>query len=148
MAILAPFSIVAKNLSTSHDRDIFAGILIGDEIRAMFPSGRGRGSPNAAPVSEDHLRRGVDWGDAPDTPQVCTGRSLRRRPRHPKPGSSRRSSGAPRQPSELTYAMVPAYANTRTAACLRILIEQIEAAHGIRSPKGYRHQPARKRLVV
>jgi hypothetical protein len=27
-----PFSIVAKNLSTSHDRNIFAGILIGDEI--------------------------------------------------------------------------------------------------------------------
>jgi hypothetical protein len=27
-----PFSIVAKNLSTSHDRDIYAGILIGDEI--------------------------------------------------------------------------------------------------------------------
>jgi hypothetical protein len=27
-----PFSIVAKNLSTSHDRDIFASILIGDEI--------------------------------------------------------------------------------------------------------------------
>ena len=35
-----PFCIVAKNLSTSHDRDIFADILIGDEILCHVSLGR------------------------------------------------------------------------------------------------------------
>jgi hypothetical protein len=35
-----PFCIVAKNLSTSHDRDIFADILIGDEILCYVSLGR------------------------------------------------------------------------------------------------------------
>jgi hypothetical protein len=76
MATFAPYSIVAKNLSTSHDRDIFAGILIGDEILCHVSLGpRSRQSKTAAPVTEDHLRRRVVWGNAL-APQVLTGRGL------------------------------------------------------------------------
>ena len=54
-----PFSVVAKNLSSSHDRDIFAGILIGDEILCHVSlEPRSRQSKQQRPVS-DHLRRGV-----------------------------------------------------------------------------------------
>jgi hypothetical protein len=54
-----PFSIVAKNLSTSHDRDIYAGILIGDEILCHVSlEPRSRQSKQQRRVSEDRLRRG------------------------------------------------------------------------------------------
>jgi hypothetical protein len=72
-----PFSIIAKNLATSHDRDNFAGILISDEILCHVSLGpQVAAVQTAAPVSEGHLRREVVWGDAPDTASLHQPKSL------------------------------------------------------------------------